>query len=455
METLFRKAGNFADEFGMLCRGDSILAAVSGGPDSVFLLHFLARAAGERGARVSVSYIHHHMRREAEEEAVFVKGLAESFGLDFYRGDIRVEGISGIEEKGRILRYRELCRISASAGCKKIATGHTLDDQAETLLMHLVRGTGLAGLRGMLPVSPVPGSPSLLLVRPLLGIDKPSILGALVKAAIPHRMDSYNLSPDFFRNRIRKEAIPLLERYNPSFKENLGRTALLLQSDFEFLQGEALCRGVDPLSAALNGMEMEPYRSMHLSVKRVFISLLIGASSGNMHRSFDSIEKARKRLDSVKSCRLGPAQLRSILEDRPMDEKSPGSIRPVILDVPGRAVLEDGRAAISSEVPVTRGMFTGKDSFTCFLDAGRTGGKLIARGRKKGDMFSPLGMGGRRKSLSRFLMDRKVEKPDRDRIILFESRGVIAWVCGLEVSEEFKVTEKTERAVRISVTPGD
>ena len=451
MKGKFSKIKNFTEEHNIFEKKCSVLAAVSGGPDSVFLLHFLSYLSKRKEITVKVAYIHHHMRPEAEEEAVFVNGLAESCGFLFYRGDIRIEGKSGVEEQGRILRYRQLYNIAKTAGCDRIATGHTLDDQAETVLMHLVKGAGLAGLRGMLPVSCVLKNRDILLVRPLLCITKSAILEALKREGKEYRIDSYNLSGDFFRNRIRQELLPLLNTYNPAVAEQIGRTALLLQDDFAFLKGLAE-KSIAQMSGK-KGICMKRYRKLHVSARRMLAALLREKITGNVYRSFDSIEKARKRLDRINSDYLDKSVLEKIMRDSSLKKMGMGRIEETFLKVPSKILLEDGRTIEADETAVTVKIFANSDRFTCYLDADKTGRVLRVRSRKEGDFFIPLGM-KKRKKLARLLIDRKVPLSERDRLPVFEAKNGIAWVCGLEISEKFKVTKKTEKVLRISVKGG-
>ena len=451
MERLFKKVGRFAEETGAVKSGDTVLLAVSGGPDSVFLLHFFGYLAKKKDIRARVAYIHHHLRKEADEEAVFVKALAAAYSFPFYCRDIKLGGKAAIEEEGRAKRYRALYDAARESGCCRISTGHTLDDQAETLLMHLVKGAGLAGLRGMLPVSDFFKDPGILLIRPMLCIGKPAILEALKKSGKEYRTDSYNLSGDFFRNRIRRDAMPLLKTYNPNIARQLARTALLLQDDFRFLQDNGREALKKMSEGRKGGIDTGVYGKLDISVKRMAISLMVEKLTGNPYRSFDRIEKIRRRLDKEVSGYIGRDELEDIIRDRPVRCEIEGETEEISMEVPGVLRLADGRTVKSATVNACLPLSSGNDRFTCCLDQGKTGSLLTVRGYKKGDFFQPLGMEKRTK-LSRFLTGRKIPSRRRGDLLVFLSGGEIAWVCGAEISERFKVDRGTKKVLKISVS---
>ncbi|MCD6407876.1 tRNA lysidine(34) synthetase TilS, partial [bacterium] len=236
MKEIFRKAEEFVRENKIIEKGDKILVAVSGGPDSVFLLKFLLHLSKKFQIQLRVAYIHHHLRKEADEELEFVKQLAKKEKVPFNFRHIKIEGKTGIEEKAREKRIKSLMEIAKRYECNKIATGHTLDDHAETIMMNLIRGCGLAGLRGILPVSTVN---NITIIRPILCLEKKEIENALTERKIEFKIDRTNLSMRFFRNRVRHKIIPFLSEFNPEFKKNIGRMGFVIQQDFEFLIKEA------------------------------------------------------------------------------------------------------------------------------------------------------------------------------------------------------------------------
>ena len=452
METLFKRVEMFVCEEKIIEDGDRVLLAVSGGPDSMFLLHFFYYLSQKNKITVKVAYIHHHMRKKADKELLFVKKVAESYGFSFYSGDIYITGKSGVEEKGRIGRYKELCRISGDTGCNKISTGHTLDDQVETVLMHLIKGTGLAGMRGILPISAPFEDKDIVLARPLLSISKSDIVAALKREGAKYSIDSYNLSPDFFRNKIRQKIMPLLKKYNPKVREKILRTSLLVQDDFDFLKEEAK-RSVEKIFIEKDEtIDLNVYKGLHISIKRMVISLLVKKIKNTRYRSFVLIEKIRKRLDKLDYEFLSITDLERIINDRPIKKVFVQDFVEIDLDIPGTVVMADGTNVESDKISVSDEIFCNRERFICYLDMDKVGKKIKIRTRKIGDTFVPLGMVNRKK-LSRFFIDKKVPSLDRDKYLVFVVGREIIWVCGLEISDKFKVTEGTENVVKISVRP--
>jgi tRNA(Ile)-lysidine synthase len=213
----------------LLERGDHILAAVSGGPDSVCLAHFLAALRRRKGFRVSVLHVHHGLRgRHADRDALFVRTLGEQLGLPVVviKADTarraRQRG-KGLEDAGRELRYAAIRRFASRLGCNKAATGHQLDDQAETVLLHMLRGTKLSALGGIPPKRPL--ADGLILIRPLLPLSRKEVLEYLKVHKLKHRLDRSNLSPKFTRNWLRLRVIPQMAKRQPRVREHLALLA--------------------------------------------------------------------------------------------------------------------------------------------------------------------------------------------------------------------------------------
>lgn len=223
----------------MLRPGETVMAAVSGGPDSVFLLHALYRLRSKlKLSKLSVCNLDHCLRgEESREDSAFVKKVCRELGLECVhkRVDITKEmgrGLS-VEEVARQVRYRFFLDAARHAGATVIATGHTLDDQAETILMRFIKG---ASLKGMMGVTPVRTEKGTRIIRPLLEIEKDAIVRHLDHGEIRYRIDRSNLEPVYFRNIVRKEIVPFLERYNPKLKRSLFNLAEHLRDDFAFLE---------------------------------------------------------------------------------------------------------------------------------------------------------------------------------------------------------------------------
>jgi len=219
----------FDRQEGLISPGDRLLLAVSGGPDSVCLTHHLHRISGPKRLALRMLHVHHGLRgTEADRDAAFVERLASSLAVpltveripvrDFARRERR-----SLEDAARVLRYRALAACAAGLRCNKVATGHQLDDQAETFLMHLLRGTRARGLAGIPAKRPL--GRRIELIRPLLPLSRKDILDYLRAYGLKWREDRTNESERFTRNWVRRKVLPLLEEKNPSIREHLAAIA--------------------------------------------------------------------------------------------------------------------------------------------------------------------------------------------------------------------------------------
>lgn len=236
-ETVLKTIRNYD----MLKPGSVILAAVSGGPDSVFLLHALTGLKNKLAVKeIIICHLDHGLRgKESRDDSLFVRKLAAKLGLRFIHKKISLSrckpGGLSTEEAAREARYKFFAAAAAKTGANVIATGHTLDDQAETVLMRLIKG---ASLKGIVGVSPVRGEGRFKVVRPIIELEKREIIHYLDGAGMKYRIDRTNAEPIYFRNIVRRRIIPYLERYNPRLKRVLFNLAEHLRGDFEFIAAE-------------------------------------------------------------------------------------------------------------------------------------------------------------------------------------------------------------------------
>jgi len=228
--------------YDMLNPDDNVVVAVSGGPDSVFLLHALNCLKSKlKLRRLCVANMDHGLRGdESKADSLFVKGVSRKLGLNFIhkRVDLKKGWVKKLstEEAARGVRYAFLADAAKKSGANVIATGHTIDDQAETILMRIIKGCSLKGAVGILPCRE--GWGGLRIIRPLIEIEKKEIENRLREEGIPYRTDRTNTEPVYFRNIVRRDVIPFLERYNPRLKRALFNMAAHLREDFEFIDEE-------------------------------------------------------------------------------------------------------------------------------------------------------------------------------------------------------------------------
>ena len=288
---IFRELENTIREFKMLQDNDRVVVAVSGGADSVFLTYALKRLQKRQRLYLHLAHLNHLLRKnEAGEDAFFVRSLAGRLKLSFSAAEIdvrefaRKHGLS-IEEAARKARYDFLLRVARANVCSKVALGHNQDDQAETVLMRFLRGSGLAGLRGIPPTRRIEGC---LIIRPLIRLWRSDIEGFLKKKCICFRTDSSNSGTLFFRNRIRNLLLPeLMQDFNPKIKHILINFAQGLNEDFDFLnrQSEDKFRSVCIRSAGPKiKLNIKKFRTLHKAMQRLILRRAIKELKGNLRR---------------------------------------------------------------------------------------------------------------------------------------------------------------------------
>ncbi|MDB4349359.1 tRNA lysidine(34) synthetase TilS [Omnitrophica bacterium] len=263
---LYKKVEDTIRRYEMIKSGDRALVGVSGGPDSVFLLKSLYALKDKLGIEICVANLDHGIRgKESRNDSRFVKNLSKALGLKCIHNKVHItkRDLSkklSTEEILREKRYRFFNETAKMVKADVLATGHTLDDQAETVLMRVIKGSTIKGLSGILPVRKSTGP---CVIRPLIDIDKDEILTSLKKSKTPYRLDYTNLDEKFFRNKIRRKILPYLLRYNPRLKRSLSLMAESLREDREFIETEKckknfIYEGVGHVSINLKDIIIQP-----------------------------------------------------------------------------------------------------------------------------------------------------------------------------------------------------
>jgi len=286
---IIEKAKKTIKNYGLLTKGDRIVVGVSGGPDSLALLLLLNALRQEMGLELYVAHLDHMLRKDSARDCEFVRRVSERLKLPFYSAQIDIRAISrkgSLEEIARNARLGFLFRVAKEAGAKKIALGHNLDDQAETVLMRLLRGTGLFGLSGILPKRNIAG---FTVVRPLVEIRRRDIETYLKKKKIKPRRDISNSRDIYLRNRIRNRLLPLLEKkYNSNIREVLANTAQSAGSDYDFLNRMALRRQ----KAGSPRIDLRSFLRLHPAMQRLILRRAFAAVKGDTRRlSFSHIRE--------------------------------------------------------------------------------------------------------------------------------------------------------------------
>ena len=418
-----------------------LLLAVSGGPDSTALLLILARLAKNLRLSLGVAHFDHGLRGTdaAARDEAFVRDLACALDVPLFSGagDVRALARSqrrSLEDAARYARYDFLASAAAREGFSAVATGHTASDQAETVLLHLVRGAGLAGLAGMTPRASWPlGGPELSLVRPLLRLTRDQTLAYCAAASVTPLEDETNASPAHRRNRVRNEVLPLLRDLNPGIESALVRLSDAAAEDIAYVQSFAsealLTRQGGPQRLSLRRLREWPASPRRHALRLAYASAA-GDAQELTQRHLQALErlavsgKTGDRLDLPRG--ISALLRRDALELQP--DAAPRALPedPAVLSVPGEVRFGPLLVAATATRPAA-GQWTE-------VDAAAAGTSLCARRRQPGDRFQPLGM-AQDKKLQDFLTDAHVPRDARDSIPLFVSPRGIVWVAGLRVAE--------------------
>lgn len=450
--------------------GDRVLVAVSGGPDSLCLLHVLwAERAARRLAAVEAAHLDHGLRgAESAAEAAWVRAWCEERGIPCHVGMTDVAALArerkgSRQEAARAARYAFLEEVGARIGADKIATGHTRDDQAETVLMNVLRGTGLDGLRGI----PARRGPY---VRPLLDVSRTEIEDYCAAHGLEPRRDPSNLSPDAYtRNRVRLELLPLLARdYNPAVVNALLRLSNIAARDLDYLQVQteaalAMATAVQkPDKLVLDGarlLEMHP--ALLRRVLRAAVVQVRGGAGGIAQHHIERMCQILLRPRPSSGVRiegLFPAPFCDVAFVFDTLTLTPGAAPQradfpvprvsVILPIPGTAVLPGADWIVRASFdPLPSGVALNADAVS--VDA------LTLRNWRQGDRIDPLGMGGRHKKISDIFTDAKVPRAERHRIPLVADAKGIVWVVGHYIAERVRVTLDTRRRLYLTAQLGD
>jgi tRNA(Ile)-lysidine synthase len=461
---LLERTHAFIDKHALLTPGQDLTVGVSGGTDSSVLLHVLTQMQPIYNMKMTVAHLDHGLRAESGSDAAFVIGLARDLGLPCRVERVDVAALArecsqSLEEAGRAARYAFFSKLGPT-----VAVAHNADDQAETVLMHFLRGSGPDGLRGMLPKTIWPaaaGAPHLTVIRPLLTEPRSEIEAYRAAQALPAVTDASNADRAFFRNRLRHELLPLLETYSPKIREILGRTAevmagdqMLLQSLVDETWSQVAKSGFGSISFSLPKWQALPRPMQRLLARRAVRELAPGLRDLDftpLEQTLDWVETGESGhtadLFSGLALQITGESLRLI---RWRDLRAaPGGPAPVSLAAPGRT--EFGGWMLETDGPdvfVEAEIQTNRDPDQAYLAA--DSGPWLVRARRTGERFRPLGMSGHVK-LADYMINRKVPSDQRARwpLICGGTDGVdVLWVCGVGLGEAARVT-RTGRAIRV------
>ncbi len=483
---------DFIQRHDLIPRHARVIVGVSGGPDSLALLHALRRLAPKWGWQLHVAHLNHGLRPEAEAEAHFVAELAAAWelGCTVEQEDVQAlathPGIS-IEEAARQARYAFLGRVAQRLCAPVVVVGHHADDQVETMLMHLLRGSGLAGLRGMSPSVALEGLhlsvaraahqdeawdfSGIQLVRPMLLFSRQEILSYCQENALEPRWDVSNLDATYFRNRLRHQIIPQLKAINPNLNQVLTRTAFVLQGDYQVLQmhRDALWAELVRQEPGRVRLQLCPFRKLPRGDQRALLRrAIITLRPEHRNISWEHTEQVLELLAAKpQQASGGPYTLTAgleawlsyqwldVQESHFIPVEAPQIPAEQQLQLPGEVTLGSRWRLVARQEDWAPGATPWQiapptnDTIWLPIDIPQP---LTVRPRHPGDKMRPLGLGAE-KSIKDLMNTHKIPRSERVRWpLLVDAKGRILWLVGRRVAEWAQVHPDSGRAWKISLS---
>ncbi len=450
---------------GLDWRAEALVVGVSGGPDSAALLHGLRQLLPP--AALIVAHFDHGLRPGSADEAARVAALAGGLRFRAGRADVAAQARAGrltLEEAGRLARYGFLAGVARAEGAKAVVVGHNADDQAETILMHVLRGSGTAGLRGMTAAAPLPGHADLWLLRPLLDVTRAAIDAYCREQQLVVIHDPTNSDPTYLRNRLRHDLLPALESANPRLRDRLREMAQIVAADEELLNGLTESAWAEVVVAAgPDGVawRREAWRGLPLGLRRRLLRRAVAVARPAAELSFRALEAARAVAETghsgARAALPGGLTLfvgydSLLLADVPPPATSEYpqllAAEPVPLPIPGALDLAGGwRITANWANADLSTIATNHDPWTAIISV-TAATELYVRGRREGEQLRPLGLGGETK-LKKIMIDRKIPAQARALWPIVANREYTVWLPGHVLDDRARVTAGDSRVVRL------
>lgn len=461
-------------EHQLVTNGETVVVGVSGGPDSLALLHALKTLAAELNIKLHVAHLNHQLRGEASDaDEQFVLATARAWGLPAANAQWDVRGFAqesgmSLEEAARNLRYQFLLGVATQVKAKTVAVAHNADDQVETILLHFLRGAGLSGLRGMAYKTGIHSTVTgveVALVRPFLDVPRAEIDAYCVENNLEPRQDESNLDTTILRNRLRHDVIPYLETINPNFREVVRHSGLSLSGEYDYIQQNVL--GIfDRMTRASEGafvFDRKWFRALPVNLQRAVLREAVTRLKRVKNIGFKHIEAARKvavEKEAGTEATLPQGLLLVVgYDDFTVGEQIPLPNVPLLLNdetitlkVGDEQLLPEcdwGVRVVQDDGEFAAKRLGAEDRWDIVLDTEQLRGRLVLRTRRPGERFTPRGMEGKHKSLHEFMIDEKIPRHMREFVPILADEEKILWVVGYRKDERASVLEPSLDLVRV------
>ncbi|MGI6488215.1 MAG: tRNA lysidine(34) synthetase TilS [Syntrophomonadaceae bacterium] len=454
---MLSRVKKFIVEHNLINRGELVIAAVSGGPDSVAMLHILNRLSPELGFSLYAAHLHHGLRAEADTEEEFVVQLTSAMDIPCSRTRVDVRQLArvrklSVEEAGREARYTFFYQLQQELEAARVATGHHMGDQAETVLMRLLRGSGLKGLRGIMPRRGI-------FIRPLLECSREEIVSYLHDNHQEYCVDHSNYDPVYLRNRIRHQLLPQLQReYNPGIAHSLARMAAIIRDENQVLEDltDQVWEEVARTETSKITLSLNRFHALVPGLqRRIILRALsqIGGVSGWGMRDVETIRElsykpgSSKEVQLARGIRVGKSY-EELIFHRGQEKPRPFSY---LLQIPGKTYIKEMQAEIKCQVQEQWCLPSDADRGWACLDWDKLSRPLEVRSRRPGDRFYPLGLGGSKK-LKDYFIDARVPASERDRVGLLACGEQIYWVIGHRLDARAAVEDGTRQVLVVEIS---
>ncbi|MBN1638202.1 MAG: tRNA lysidine(34) synthetase TilS [Ignavibacteriales bacterium] len=451
MRNLEQKVIKFIDQNLLIEPSNKLLIAFSGGPDSTFLIYFFEKYKRRFKIDLYAAYIDHQLREDSKNELTFCKEFCEQLKIPFYSRSVNVKKCAkeckiSIEEAARNLRYQKLEELSKKLSCNKIVLGHTKNDNTETILLNLIKGTGLSGIAGI-PIK------RKNIIRPILALSKYEILGYLKFNKINYCFDDSNLSDEFERNFLRNKIIPQLKnKINPSLDDSLLKSSIVIQKENELIK----CI-IDDLYAVFIKKEKNKF-SVDLSIKKIFDDIYISEIFKKLLKSELKLDVSTNIISSLieltkkqrgKKIKLCSDYVAIKENDWIIVKKETENIicKSIKIKIGEKIYFNQGVIEISRVL--NKEKFNRKKNIE-FISGDFLRGDFLLRAWRSGDKFTPLGMKGEKK-IADFLAEQKTPNEIKKNQFVLINNGKIVWVVNYRINEKYKILNSTKRIIKLCV----